>query len=189
MTTYIKCKACSHKSDIWRRKNLCRYCNNTQLFVEPSEILCNLCGECMCLPESVYPDGLYNAEVSGGYNSYYLSDMTSYEFSLCEKCLREMFIKCKIKPKVDFSFDAERNGSNWDEDYKIYEYKIWRDAGNHHQAYLNGKCNSIKDCQNDAIYTIKHQGEFSEDSSCEDHKNDWGSGCVQYISNVLKTFL
>lgn len=180
----------------------CRRCNNTKKIDDPREVLCNLCGECMC-PLGTYneqvPHGLYNAKVTGGYDSYHLLDMSQYTFSFCEKCLRQLFIQCKIKPEIhDMNFDLNFNPTiayqeySWEDDQKSYEYNVWRDNGGHHQAYLNRKCNSIKDCPNDAIYTLLHNDiDFTENSFCEEHKNrKYGnSTLVKFISNTLKPFL
>jgi hypothetical protein len=193
--TYVECQACN-----WRLQQesydphteLCKRCNNTRKVISPKEILCNLCGECMCpigtMNEQV-PHGLYKAKVIGGYDSYHLSDMSVYVFSFCEKCLRQLFIQCKIKPDIRDHIDER----SWDEDQKYYEYMIWKDNGGHHQAYLNGKCNAEKDCFNKAVYTRFHNDtEFTENCACEEHKelrSYSNSKLTAFIPNVLKPFL
>ena len=42
--------------------------------------------------------GLIEAEVAGHYYSPALDDCKNYRFSLCEKCLKEMFATFKIPP-------------------------------------------------------------------------------------------
>lgn len=68
-----------------------------------ADVFCNKCGEscrkwCTHDISDIY--GLDNCTVIGGYLSSNddtgLSDMTSYTFSLCEKCLRELFKTFKI---------------------------------------------------------------------------------------------
>lgn len=140
------------------------------------------------------PNGLYNAQVMGGYYTPgYLLDMNRYTFSLCEKCLRELFMQCKIKPTVDgMDFQGNiREPDCWEADQRSYEYQEWEKAGGHHQAYLDRKCNTKKDCPNKAIYTIKINGEFSESSCCEEHKHKEGGSysLVQFIRHELKAFL
>lgn len=72
------------------------------------KIICNKCGDdCQKLDSdmdgnefSVGYYGLIDAEVSGGYYSDHLSDCVNYKFSLCEKCVKEMFDTFKVKPDV-----------------------------------------------------------------------------------------
>lgn len=190
---YVECQFCKDWTDKTKYfHGTCKYCNNTKKVIDPKDLLCNLCGETMCplgTHNEQIPHGLYNAEVRGGYESYHLFDLNTYIFSFCEKCLRELFNKCKVLPEVLNDYDSE-----WDfkEDQKYYEYKIWKDNGGHHQAYLDRKCNAVKDCQNKAAYTRLHNGEFTEESSCEEHKNLWAYGnatFTKFIPDVLKPFL
>lgn len=199
--TYVECKQCDNWIDEFRISNLCKVCNNSRLMIDPNELLCNLCGETVCpigTMNEVYPHGLYNAKVTGGYESYHLSDMTSYTFSFCEKCLRNLFMKCKIKPLLNVS-DIDFGGSLareqlWEDDQSFYEFRVWEDAGGRHQAYVDGKCNAVKDCDNKALYTkYDSYKEFTEDCSCEEHKNHLliyaGVTLVKFIPNNLKAFL
>ena len=179
----------------------CPRCNGVRKINDPKEILCNLCGGCMCpepgsMNEQV-PFGLYNAKVDGGYESYHLFDMTRYTFSFCEKCLRELFIKCKIKPIVsDLGINGNLNSyiitdTEWERDQEAYEYREWIHNGGLHQAYMNKKCNQKKDCPNDAIYTIWLNDHFTEECSCEEHKRK-ETRCVKYVKFIapnLRAFL
>lgn len=64
------------------------------------DIFCNKCGESCredTLPEDVAGFyGLIEARVTGGYFSPALEDMTCYDFSLCEKCLKQLFDDFRI---------------------------------------------------------------------------------------------
>lgn len=51
--------------------------------------------------------GLIEVTVSGGYSSPALWDLTNYTFSLCERCLRELFDGCKIPPMVTCEIDGD----------------------------------------------------------------------------------
>lgn len=148
------------------------------------------------------PHGLYEETVIGGYESYHLFDMTAYTFSFCEECLRKLFLQCKIKPLVtDLTFSSSPTGLptiepgeivGWEQDQKSYEYRLWHDNGGHHQAYLDKKCNAVKDCPNQAVYTLLHNHtDFTEDALCEEHKDHkyMNSTLVKFIPNVLKPFL
>lgn len=203
--TYVDCHRCK-----WRIEQQpdhdwiaypCDRCSNTRRVIAPEELLCNMCGGRMCheiqtpygLWKAEDPHGLYNAKVFGGYESYHLLDMNKYTFSFCEKCLRQLFMQCKIKPIVDeMDFqDNIREADSWNRDQEIYEYRIWKDSGEYHQAYLNRKCNSAKDCSNKAVYTIMINKDFSEDCCCEEHKREEGGSysLAPFIPNVLKVFL
>jgi len=53
------------------------------------DYICNKCGDpCNNL-------GLLNEIIRGGYDSVVFSDQDYYEFSLCEKCLSEIFATFK----------------------------------------------------------------------------------------------
>jgi len=210
--TYVKCLLCewvleSQPEHDWNERP-CRRCNNTRLVISPDEILCNLCGESMCPLDagnsnSQAPNGLYKARVDGGYDSEHLLDMTGYTFSFCELCLRKLFMLCKIKPTITelemgntpdggLGYVEGENGS-WEADQNYYEYREWKRLGGFHEAYLNKMCNSVKDCPNKAIYTVLFSDEFSEYSSCEEHKSEHNNTInatfVKFISNILKPFL
>lgn len=175
------------------------------------EKICNLCGESCCPNhtgrtgtwKSDRPCGLIDAQVIGGYESYHLMDMSQYTFSLCEPCLRKLFVECKVKPKIhDVLFPhvmdensnfIQGNEESWENDQGSYEYRVWEDAGGKHQAYLDRKCNRVKDCPNQALYTVYLSEHFTEDCVCELHKDKWdhtvNARLVKFIPNVLKPFL
>lgn len=213
----VKCTLCNWRCaqpDYDAAKENCSRCNNTRLMDDPKEILCNLCGGFMCHDITVptgrwnpdTPHGLHNAKVSGGYESYHLFDMTSYTFSFCEECLRKLFTQCKIPPTVtEYGIGNTPDGNlslydrdlqSWEEDLEHYDYRVWRDNGGHHQAYLDRKCNAKKDCPNKAIYTRLHHsdedGQFTESCCCEEHKELGAynnSSLTKFIPNTLKVFL
>jgi hypothetical protein len=144
------------------------------------------------------PFGLYDAHVDGAYDSYHLFDCTRYTFNFCEKCLRQLFNQCKIKPHIrmmdyDETFEfSDDNDIVWNDDQTSYEYRVWKDDGGHHQAYLNGKCNAEKDCANKAVYTRLMGDDFTENCFCEIHKDTRGFSnykLVPFIRNELKSFL
>ena len=190
--TYVDCDRCGHWDTETKHNRVCGGCNNSGKVVDPRELLCNLCGETVCpigTMNEQYTHGLYEAKVTGGYDSYHLFDMTTYKFSFCEKCLRGLFNQCKIPPDLTDSSGGEET---YDKDREAYEYREWKTEGCHHQAYLDGKCNAVKNCINKAVYTQLVSEEFSEDCSCEEHQKHWAySNCrmVKFIPNVLKPFL
>ena len=192
---YISCTECDDWDFDKRQEDVCRYCNNAQLRLNPILLLCNLCGGPMCPEpqpnrnEYVVPRGLYRSVICGAYDSPHLSDNISYEFNLCELCLRKLFAQCIIPPKM-----GGYGYSTYQEDQQDYEYAMSLKNGKHHQAYLDGKCNQIISCPNDAIYTIMYpKGEFTEQATCEDHKHrhyyEGEIDLVKFIPNVLKPFI
>lgn len=191
----VDCNRCGHWDEGRRRREVCEQCNNTRKTIDPKEILCNMCGgyqRPIGQHNEQYPHGLEDAVVTGGYDSYHLFDCTDYRFSFCEKCLRELFGKCKIPPTVHCSLDDIENPTNYARDLEEYEYRLWKDNGGHHQAYLDRKCNFVKDCPNRAVYTQLISGDFTENCCCEEHKELWGYGnskLTKFIQNMLKPFL
>lgn len=75
--------------------------NLLQIPEQDSElVMCNCCGN--YVPISV---GIYDFRAVGGYYSVMLQDMNSYNFSMCEKCLKSMFAFFKYAPTInDVSF-------------------------------------------------------------------------------------
>lgn len=193
--TYVDCSRCGHWQDDYRRTHVCEQCNNTRKTIDPQEILCNLCGgpqRPLGTSNEQYPHGLEDAKVTGGYDSYHLFDMTTYTFSFCEECLRKLFNQCKIPPKVEDTMELRAVEYAWTKDQELYEYRVWKDEGGHHKAYMEKRCNSIKDCPNRAVYTLLHNGDFSEDSACEEHKLTQcysNTRYTKFISPVLRAFL
>lgn len=186
----VDCLGCKYYKEIngFPNKN-CNMCKGLGQVQDPKEILCNLCGEYLCPnvenANSQIPHGLYNAKVAGGYDSDYLIDLHVYEFNLCEKCLRTIFEKSVIKPKVKDYFN-ENVVISFEEDQEIYEYSYWERSGGSHNAYLNGKCNSAKDCPNKAIYSVFLSDEFTEHSACEKHKNRWDNTVNAILHKFIK---
>jgi len=197
---YVKCNSCSWQLENYPDRNWevnpCPHCKNTRLVIDPKEILCNLCGECMCplgTMNEQCPHGLHEAQVTGGYDSYHLLDMNVYTFSICEECLRKLFMVAKIPPQVHDVQERAREDYTFEDDQKAYEYREWKSLGGFHQAYLNKKCNAETLCPKKALYTVMLNDEFTEDSCCEEHKDKWtlciNADLVPFISNVLKPFL
>ncbi len=158
---------------------------------------CNMCGNSLVNEEhgtELY--GLNNCSITGGYYSTYLVDLHKYNFNLCESCLRTMFNDFKIKPNVQsINFpnlsDPEFSSISWQADQELYEYNEWVRKDGKHLAYLEGRCNLIKDCANKAIYSLFFYNEFSEEACCEKHKDlaPVYTDLVGFVSNDLKPFL
>lgn len=68
------------------------------------------------MPSEIQPpdfNGLIEVRVDGCYSSDHLRDCTAYRFSICEKCLVELFSTFKIKPDI---FDTDVYGNQIDVD-------------------------------------------------------------------------
>jgi len=64
------------------------------------DIICNRCGESCRHPSlSCNAYGLVEAEVSGGFGAR-LGDMVRYTFSICERCLEQLFDGFKHPPEI-----------------------------------------------------------------------------------------
>ena len=204
---FVTCQACEWQvvgqpNRDWV-KHPCSKCKNTRQVIDPREILCNLCGGCMCpigTHNEQYPHGLFEARVTGGYDSTHLFDLNTYIFSFCEECLRKLFIQCKIKPLVydtNISTGGLEGEYTWEADQKNYEERMWQDSDAPHQAYLAKICNQYKDCNKEAVYSLFYDWEeeglkFTEKTACEDHKPIWpSSGAIAkpYVPHKLKPFL
>jgi hypothetical protein len=71
------------------------------LQTELDEVICNKCGDSLRISiGSDYFSGLVSAKVEGGYSSKLISDGDKYDFSLCEKCLVELFATFIHNPRV-----------------------------------------------------------------------------------------
>lgn len=194
---YINCSHCSHIKNRHMTGYLCPKCNNSLLVPDPSNLLCNLCGSSM-RSEHKYsaalsdePIGLHNSQVSGEYFSEHLLDLHTYIFSLCEKCIRDLFSKCVIPPTVINYSDGIM--CDYFTDQKIYEQELWKKSEAYNQAYLDKKCNAVQNCPNEAVYTIliSDEEQWSNNCSCEKHKHppDRNTKYVRYIPPNLKILL
>jgi hypothetical protein len=145
---------------------------------EDAKTICNMCGNSLLTSnhEGAFHGGLVNAKVSGGYDSEYLSDMSSYTFSFCEKCLASILLKCKIEPYIseygfgegfgddcqDILFDTNPYGS-FKKEQEYMKYKRWYNEGypnknsDVYQHFLKNKCTFKYKCKNKAKYLVTYK--------------------------------
>ena len=101
---YKACSACmqARADGGWAEAVGCSSCKGTGAVRTRESWVCNGCGGCMCPSvdngNGSIPHGLVDAKVAGGCDSPALSDCTTYTFSLCEACLRELFNGFKVPP-------------------------------------------------------------------------------------------
>lgn len=122
---FTQCEKCkeARNSGNFLSANTCRDCEGKGFRRTRESYICNKCGDNLCSDSCVnrnFPFGLVEANVHGGYDSKHLSDMTTYQFSMCEKCLREFFNTCKIHPKIHSCLHED----SYDEDNKNYERSV-----------------------------------------------------------------
>lgn len=197
----VKCFSCAWRvkqPDYDGSRENCSACNNTRLVQDPAEILCSNCAGYMCPVDpqnsaeflSQIPHGLSNVEVFGSYFSEHMTDMTKYKFNLCEKCIRNMFSKFKIKPHTYDMFSAPLS---YDKDQEYYDYIEWSKCGGKKDAYEEGLCNAVKNCANKAIYSHFYESKFTIECSCEEHKPEiYPFSQIEikpFISNKLNKFI
>lgn len=163
----------------------CRDCKKTGFRRKLDTWLCNLCGNTLlpikwdgtrelraCNAES--PDGLIEARVSGHYDSTYLSDCTTYEFSFCERCLRELFNRCKIPPKLsDYMHGGE--GESYEHDRQWSDFYLWRARGGQDAKFLTGLCNANEACPRKATRRKIHNDYPSDEAYCDECEGMVGS--------------
>lgn len=123
---YKPCERCreAREAGDFDQAFACSSCKGRGAVRSRESWVCNGCGDCLCPGKEGEmngdcPHGLVDATVTGGYSSEHLSDMTSYTFSLCEKCLRDAFATFKIPPKTaGYGFSGE------DEDEEPYTKEV-----------------------------------------------------------------
>lgn len=136
------------------------------------DTLCNFCGDSMMLPcgndpsAMPTPHGLVNARVSGGYFSEHLLDLVTYQFSLCEKCLRFIFDRCKVP--VTVSNEGEKQ--HYSEEKELFEYNLWLHADGRKKKLGTGLCNYNQHCKEKAVWRSIKDCSLHEEAYCEAHK-------------------
>jgi len=179
MEKYTECLSCLdfRSSKLFAEAKGCHKCNGSGIIIS-NEIPCNNCGGSLLVDKEhgeQYIDGLIDAKVSGGYFSNHLSDCRSYNFSLCEKCLRKMFDEFKIPPTVKDYLHG--NDVSYAEDQDWYRYTVWRDSGGKEAKLPTGICNYREYCQAPAKYRAFVSSFLTSDIYCEVHAKEI-DGCV-----------
>jgi hypothetical protein len=109
---YKPCADCAQAraNGAWADAITCRACDGKGAVRTRESWVCNRCGGCLCPSvESLnreIPHGLVDVTVSGGYDSPAFSDGTTYQFSICETCLRALFDGFKLPPMISDYMDG-----------------------------------------------------------------------------------
>jgi hypothetical protein len=161
----------------------CRSCDGKGAVRTGASYVCNMCGESPCI-DSEYPQGLIEARVGGSYSSFHLMDMTSYIFTICEKCLRtKLFPSFVVVPDVfdrDFWGGYETTQQAYARDLAAYEARVWlakvRTVGNEdgsspaHTKLLTGQCNQTEQCDSPALWrSLTSRAELGWQAVCDKH--------------------
>jgi len=94
--------------------------------------VCNKCGKSYVLKmdfgkgEKEYSYGLIDARVFGSYHSPILDDCTSYQFSLCESCLVDLFDSF-INPPIVYDVTAFDSLPLFEEKYDSPKKRVKND--------------------------------------------------------------
>jgi hypothetical protein len=168
---YKPCYRCAEyrASGDWDFALKCSNCDGKGVVRTVSSYPCNNCGGSMSDGEGEqgWPMGLVEETVGGGYNSFHLTDCTSYTFSICEKCLRAMFVTFKIPPTVQ---DRLGGDGGYAEDLDFYQYRLWEAAGGDVERLLAGGCNWREHCHEPAVWRCLSHGKLRDRSRCDAHK-------------------
>lgn len=164
-------KTCDHCSSSRASGHLeealnCGYCEGRGIVKDPESFVCNMCGG--KLVGSMNLLGLPDCKVSGAYDSTHLEDTMSYRFSMCEKCLKDMFDRFAIPPAVSSYMGAGYESYQEIEDAK--KKREWFKSGAM-QKLSTGFCNATEECAGKAEFFLVDHGRFSGKGFC--------SGCVE----------
>ncbi len=122
------------------------------------------------LVERIFPLGLVDAQVTGGYDSRHIFDLTTYEWSMCEECLRAMFNGFKVPPYVADAIRGSNASYKYEDDRKSWELRVWRDTGKALAWAREGLCNGSLKCPNATTHRRYVSGSISGDESrCDEH--------------------
>lgn len=175
MKQYEPCPRCAddRASGNLDRAQYCSSCKGKGMRRVPSSFVCNKCSGPLCpagtMNEDI-PHGLVEATVSGGYDSYHLFDTTNYEFSVCEKCLREFFGTFAIPPAISFYMGGGGDDYTYAQDEDAYRHRVWRDAGGARAKLKEGLCNVVIECPNKAVWRQFCSENLTETAMCDEHK-------------------
>ncbi len=184
-TNYEPCGWCSESraEKNYERAIRCRFCRGTGI-VSKGDTVCNRCGGSMYPPKetmnSQVAHGLHEVKLTGGYESDGLLDLHRYTFSLCETCIRHIFMECRIPPRVE---RVSAGMLGWEpvsfgDDQEVWEYMEWKRSGGHATARLHRICNATKACGQPAIFSVTYsEGHVSDDCLCEAHKGHY-KNCI-----------
>ncbi len=161
----------------------CMSCRGTGIVRVPASYHCNRCGDSLQPDEHTDdPYGLVEARVEGGYHSHHLFDLTSYTFSLCEGCLREMFDLFVIPPTL---FGCSISGGDlrtvegleeaYDDDVRMYKHRLWKASGGQQEKFATGICNGVEACERQARWRLYLSDEAIDESVCDEHKKRYAS--------------
>lgn len=174
---YKACRQCAK----WRAEEnfglavRCNSCKGTGAVRDHLSYVCNGCGGSMspgpeCDDRS--PHGLVEASVGGGYNSYHLTDCTTYIFSLCEKCLRGAFTNFRVPPTVINRLGDSHEGPEtaYEQDLDYYLHREWVRLGGQKEAFEKGLCTHRKQCGKPARWAVMHDAtHVSGRAVCDEH--------------------
>jgi hypothetical protein len=153
------------------RALLCSWCSGTGFRLK--SYVCNGCG---CTIENNL--GLPDLKITGSYGSTHLNDCNRYEFSLCERCLRNLFDRMEISPDVS---DVHDGDVSYKEDRETYLRTLWLHTGADARKLklAHGLCTYSEFCRNEAKWRVFYSASVSDEALCDSHKSS-----VDYCENA-----
>lgn len=146
----------------------CRKCKGRGYLRTHETMLCNKCGGSLIPEHADEAHGLVDVNVSGGYCSEHLLDLSNYMFSLCEKRIRAMFDQFVIPPEISDYMHGDKY--SYAEDNKTYKEMVWRKNGGELTRLTTEKCNRYSDCENIAEWRVLCSGVLDKLAFCNEHK-------------------
>ena len=188
MSRLIPCSYCSDARAAGNAESAlsCSRCDGKGFRRDPSSYLCNGCGGTMRAKdldgnvvdssEEGAPFGLVDAKVSGGYLSSWLSDGTSYTFSMCERCLRSLMGKMVVPPSTYSYIDGRAEEYQDDQDY--LEDRLWEKNGWKAESFEEGICTK-RTCYKPAKWRYFGSNSLVRDEArCDQHRKVGGYSAV-----------
>ena len=177
-SNYLACTICAESRAQGRFDSAksCHQCNGYGFY---REYTCNSCADPTPIPRG---QGIRGLVVSGGYDSQHLTDCTTYEFSVCEKCVRGLFGIFKEPPALD-GYLGNAAGT-YAKDLEYYKFSQWKKAGGQKEKLLTGICNATEECQNPAIWRHFTSSILKEESVCDEHKDGFSNSLFVLVKDI-----
>lgn len=191
MSNYQICDHCAdlREAEEFEAAGNCRYCKGKGFVRKPETYFCNGCGESLCIvscgTDELFPAGLIEQTVSGGYSSTHLFDTTNYTFSLCELCLRKLFNTFAIPPAISF-YMGGHDDFDYAKDLEAYNFRMWEKSGGQKEKLKSELCTSKKDCPNKAEFQELLSGELTDCIVCSEHKTQQSRNSLYVPIDLVK---
>lgn len=171
--TLVACEQCAEarvEQDFISAKG-CQTCGGKGYHRAHDSFHCNNCkASLQAFPDSGFAEqeGLVEASVSGGYMSRSLFDGSTYIFSLCEACLREMFDRFQTPPTIKGWLPGGA-GQTYAEDQAAHRRRVWRRTSGPSERFAKRVCNFEEGCSLPAEFVRFQSGRMVPECVCKNH--------------------